>query len=83
VEEAKRTSTPARLIDDESEIDLAWLAGVRTLGLTAGASAPESLVERTIALLEALGPVEVCERVIREETTGFLAKRGARAWESH
>ena len=37
---------PAHLIDDESEIDEAWLEGVTTVGVTSGASAPERLVSR-------------------------------------
>ena len=48
VEVAEREGTPARLIRRAEEIDLAWLAGVRTLGLTAGASAPEVLVREVV-----------------------------------
>jgi 4-hydroxy-3-methylbut-2-enyl diphosphate reductase len=48
-------------MDDESDLDLARLVGVRTLGLTAGASAPEALVERMLAFLESLGPLDVRE----------------------
>jgi len=61
MEEAERMGTPAALVDDESDIDLARLAGVRTLGLTAGASAPEVLIERMLAFLGSLGPLEVRE----------------------
>jgi 4-hydroxy-3-methylbut-2-enyl diphosphate reductase len=43
----------ARLIDDAAAIDPAWLEGVRTLGLTAGASAPEVLVEGVLDALSA------------------------------
>ena len=60
-EEAERMGTPAALVDDESDVDLARLVGVRTLGLTAGASAPEALVERMLAFLGSLGPLEVRE----------------------
>jgi 4-hydroxy-3-methylbut-2-enyl diphosphate reductase len=48
VEVAEREGTPARLIRRAEDIDLAWLAGVRTLGLTAGASAPEVLVREVV-----------------------------------
>ena len=61
MEEAQRMGTPAALVDDESDLDLARLVGVRTLGLTAGASAPELLVQRMLAFLEALGPLDVRE----------------------
>ncbi|OYX35296.1 MAG: 4-hydroxy-3-methylbut-2-enyl diphosphate reductase [Caulobacterales bacterium 32-69-10] len=43
----------ARLIDDAAAIELRWLDGVRTLGLTAGASAPEVLVEGVLEALSA------------------------------
>jgi 4-hydroxy-3-methylbut-2-enyl diphosphate reductase len=48
VEVAERCGTPARLIQRAAEIDPAWLDGVRTIGLTAGASAPEELVREVI-----------------------------------
>jgi len=51
VEVAERLGTDARLIQRASEIDPAWLDGVGTLGLTAGASAPEVLVREVIARL--------------------------------
>lgn len=46
VEVAKRRGVKAELIDSASDIEPAWLQGVRTVGLTAGASAPEVLVEQ-------------------------------------
>ncbi len=48
VEVAERLGTPSRLIQRASEIDPAWLDGVTTLGLTAGASAPEVLVREVV-----------------------------------
>lgn len=51
VEVAEREGTPARLIQRAQEIDPAWLAGVNTLGLTAGASAPEVLVREVVSRL--------------------------------
>ena len=50
---------PSYLIADGSELDPAWLVGVRTVGLTAGASAPEELVLDVVAALRRLGEVEV------------------------
>ena len=51
VEVAEREGVPARLIARAADIDLAWLEGVRTLGLTAGASAPETLVREVVDFL--------------------------------
>jgi len=50
---------PSYLIADATELDPTWLDGKRTVGLTAGASAPESLVENVIAALRRIGDVEV------------------------
>ncbi|KPF61964.1 4-hydroxy-3-methylbut-2-enyl diphosphate reductase [Porphyrobacter sp. AAP60] len=61
VEVAERLGTPSKLIQRATEIDFAWLDGVETLGLTAGASAPEILVREVV---EALGQY----RPIREKT---------------
>jgi len=46
VEVARAGGVEAYLVDDENEIDEAWLDGVETVGITAGASAPEKLVVR-------------------------------------
>jgi 4-hydroxy-3-methylbut-2-enyl diphosphate reductase len=46
VDVARAADVPAYLIDDEGEIDAAWLVGVETVGITSGASAPEHLVTR-------------------------------------
>lgn len=68
VEVSERLGTPAKLIQRASEIDFAWLEGVETLGLTAGASAPEILVREVVA---ALGE----RRTIREkEITATVEK---------
>ncbi len=50
---------PSYLVADGSEIDPAWFVGKSTIGITAGASAPEVLVDDVIDALGALGPVEV------------------------
>ncbi|HEX9312200.1 MAG TPA: 4-hydroxy-3-methylbut-2-enyl diphosphate reductase, partial [Actinomycetota bacterium] len=71
VEVAERAGCGARLLDDETELDPAWLDGVRTVGITAGASAPEELVDRVVAALESLGPVEVRERTVVGESVQF------------
>jgi 4-hydroxy-3-methylbut-2-enyl diphosphate reductase len=55
VEVAQSAGIPAYLIDDIEDIQSTWLSGVRTVGLTAGASAPEGLVERVVGYLNELG----------------------------
>ncbi|MEA3015711.1 MAG: 4-hydroxy-3-methylbut-2-en-yl diphosphate reductase [Sphingomonadales bacterium] len=79
VEVAEREGTPARLVGRGAEIDFAWLTGVRTLGITAGASAPELLVREVVdALAErfevAEEPVEgVEERMVFKLPAGLQA----------
>jgi len=48
VETAERAGARARLIERARDLDFAWLDGVRTLGITAGASAPERLVRELV-----------------------------------
>jgi len=55
VEVAQGAGIPAYLIDDIENIQSAWLSGVNTVGLTAGASAPEDLVEKVMHYLNELG----------------------------
>ena len=58
-EVAELLQVPAYLIDDADAIDPAWIAGKQRVGVTAGASAPEVLVESVIARLKALGAASV------------------------
>ena len=78
VETAQRAGTPAHLIDGPSDIELGWLAGVSTIGLTAGASAPPAVVEDIITALGGLGSVEVSERVITTENIRFSLPKEVR-----
>ncbi|MET1075556.1 MAG: 4-hydroxy-3-methylbut-2-enyl diphosphate reductase [Umezawaea sp.] len=84
VELSRRQGTPAQLIDRATDIRPEWLEGVRTVGLTAGASAPPALVTEVVDALAALGPVSVEEREITRETThfGLPVVRGAAAAKS-
>jgi 4-hydroxy-3-methylbut-2-enyl diphosphate reductase len=59
------------LIADGSELDPAWLKGAETVGITAGASAPEVLVDDVIKSLRRLGPVDVTVLPGREERIEF------------
>lgn len=62
---------PSYLIDSADMIDVAWLSNVRTIGVTAGASAPECLVQDTIRFLSTLRSVTVEEMDGREENVRF------------
>ena len=57
VEVASRLGTPGHLVQTAAEIDPAWLEGCKTVGVTAGASAPEHLVREVVERLRALGGV--------------------------
>jgi len=70
VETARAGGVPAYLIDDESEIQEAWLEGMETVGITSGASAPEKLVGRVCDWFRTRG-VEQTEafRMVDEDVT--------------
>ncbi|MGH2528543.1 MAG: 4-hydroxy-3-methylbut-2-enyl diphosphate reductase [Actinomycetota bacterium] len=70
-EVAREQGTPAYLVDDETEIDPAWVEGADVVGLTSGASAPEWLVERMLAYLAVRGAIEVEEVRLTEEHLRF------------
>jgi 4-hydroxy-3-methylbut-2-enyl diphosphate reductase len=71
VEAARREGARAYLVDDETDIDVSWIGGAARIAITAGASAPESIVERLVAAIGALGPIELEERVGRTESVRF------------
>ncbi len=71
VEVARREGRRAELLEDATELQLGWFDGVATIGLTAGASAPEVLVQGVIDALGRLGPIDVGEHRITEETVRF------------
>ena len=75
VEVAQREGVPAHLVDDVADVDLRWLAGVRRVGLTAGASAPPHLVDDVVAGLGGLGPVTAREVVVGREDIRFTLPR--------
>ena len=62
---------PSHLINDASELQPAWLDGVLTVGVTAGASAPELLVQAVVTRLRDFGAVEVDELAGVQETVHF------------
>lgn len=71
VEVCQNSGVPAYLVDDESDVQPAWLDGVATVAITAGASAPEHLVERIMSFLETNGFAEREELEVREEDVRF------------
>jgi 4-hydroxy-3-methylbut-2-enyl diphosphate reductase len=62
---------PAYLVDDKTELDPSWFHNVNTIGLTAGASAPENLVQDLIGALGEQGFHEVEELQLKEEDVRF------------
>ncbi|QQF76932.1 4-hydroxy-3-methylbut-2-enyl diphosphate reductase [Histophilus somni] len=68
---ASRMGVTAKLIDDANDIEVSWLNNVKVIGLTAGASAPEILVQSVISRLKELGVDEVDELEGCEENTVF------------
>ncbi len=76
---AQRCGTPSVLLDDPAGIDPDWLADHQCVGVTAGASAPEHLVQRIVECLRELGGVEAHEVPGREEDIEFSMPRALRA----
>jgi 4-hydroxy-3-methylbut-2-en-1-yl diphosphate reductase len=68
---AEKRKIPSYLINDEKEIDNTWLKSVKTIGLTAGASTPEEIVQRCISRLIELGVKEVEDVVYTNEDVFF------------
>jgi 4-hydroxy-3-methylbut-2-enyl diphosphate reductase len=71
VEVAERAGVPARLVGEPADVPLALLADARRVGVTAGASAPEALVQELVSALRGLGPVTLAERTTTQETMQF------------
>jgi 4-hydroxy-3-methylbut-2-en-1-yl diphosphate reductase len=71
VEVCEKTGVAAHLIDDLSEVQPEWLMGVETVAVTAGASAPENLVEELIGSLQGRGYSALEEMEITEEDVRF------------
>jgi 4-hydroxy-3-methylbut-2-enyl diphosphate reductase len=71
VEVAHANGVASHLIDDETEIDEAWLDGVSVVGVTSGASAPEKLVERLCDWFRARGVTEIEPYRLVEEDVEF------------
>jgi 4-hydroxy-3-methylbut-2-enyl diphosphate reductase len=77
-EVSRERGAAAYLVDDESEVDPAWLDGAEVVGLTSGASAPEWLVERMLAWLSERGFGRVEQALITEERVRFALPASVR-----
>ena len=73
---AARLGTPAYMVDSAEELRTEWFAGAARVGLTAGASAPEILVQQVIDRIKALGAVSVRSMSGIEETIKFPLPKG-------
>jgi 4-hydroxy-3-methylbut-2-enyl diphosphate reductase len=75
-EVAQRLGTPAYMVDAASDLDAGWFTGHTRVGLTAGASAPDILVQQVIARLRELGAVSVRRMPGAPETVHFPLPKG-------
>ena len=75
---AEQRGVPAYLIDGPADIRYEWLAGKQTVGLTAGASAPEVLVQQVIAQLKQMGGTLATELPGRTEHIVFALPQALR-----
>jgi 4-hydroxy-3-methylbut-2-enyl diphosphate reductase len=75
---AEKRGRPAYLIDGAGDIDRAWLEGVEVVGVTAGASAPEILVEQVVERLRSLGADEVTDSQGATENVVFVLPKNLR-----
>ena len=73
---AERLGTPAFMVDSPEELQPQWFAQAARVGLTAGASAPEVLVQGVIARIQALGAASVRKMDGLEETIKFPLPKG-------
>src|SRR5579863_7637206 len=79
VEVASDCGAPAHLIDNGGELDERWLDGARTVGITSGASAPESLVKELVDVFRARGITDISELEVTREDVRFMLPKTIRA----
>ena len=76
---AERMGTPAYMVDSAADLDAAWFTGQSCVGLTAGASAPDVLVQAVITRLRELGAVSVRSLSGVQETMKFPLPKGLKS----
>lgn len=82
-EVAEKNGVESYMVDDASQIDAAWINGKARIGVTAGASAPEVLVQQVITRLRALGATSVRELDGVQENVTFPLPKGLSARPGH
>jgi 4-hydroxy-3-methylbut-2-en-1-yl diphosphate reductase len=75
VEVVERAGVAAYLVDDASDVRLDWISAARSVGITAGASAPPRLVDELVRCLGGLGSVDVREHATVSEDVTFTLPR--------
>ena len=80
---AHKLGTSSYMVDSAAELQPAWFANARRVGLTAGASAPDVLVQAVIARIKALGAISVRKMDGIEETIKFPLPKGLRLEETN
>jgi 4-hydroxy-3-methylbut-2-en-1-yl diphosphate reductase len=78
VEVAREHGAASQLIDNAAQIEDAWLDGVRVVGITSGASAPEELVQRVVEFFRARGTTDVAEFEVVQEDVRFMLPKAIR-----
>jgi 4-hydroxy-3-methylbut-2-enyl diphosphate reductase len=78
VEVAREHGAASHLIDNETQIEESWLAGVTTMGISSGASAPEALVQRVVELFRSRGTEDVQELEVVSEDVRFMLPKAIR-----
>ncbi|HEX3618014.1 MAG TPA: 4-hydroxy-3-methylbut-2-enyl diphosphate reductase [Solirubrobacteraceae bacterium] len=78
VEVARECGAASHLIDNAGEVQEEWLEGMRVIGITSGASAPEELVARLVEFFRARGTSDVQELEVVKEDTRFMLPKAIR-----
>jgi 4-hydroxy-3-methylbut-2-en-1-yl diphosphate reductase len=78
VEVAREHGAAAHLIDNELQVEEQWLEGMRVVGITSGASAPEELVQRLVDFFRSRGTAEVRELDVVQEDVRFMLPKPIR-----
>ncbi len=78
VQVAQEHGAESHLVDNETQVDPAWLEGKRVVGISSGASAPEELVQRLVAFFTDLGVSDVSEFEVMKEDVRFMLPKTIR-----